>query len=113
MRASNTTGPPARTMGLAADKARLPGHEAPPGGSATPCRRLTTSTSERAPKRVVIGRKNWLFAANAAAENHARLSSLVASCKRHAIDPQRYLTSVLAKIGVTPAAELAQFLPDV
>ncbi|MCB1692223.1 MAG: transposase domain-containing protein [Pseudomonadales bacterium] len=29
------------------------------------------------------------------------------------VDPQRYLTSVLAKIGTTPAEELEQFLPDV
>ena len=29
------------------------------------------------------------------------------------LDPQRYLTSVLAKIGQTPTAELDQFLPDV
>ncbi len=35
------------------------------------------------------------------------------SCERHQVDPQRYLTSVLAKIGTTPAEELAQFLPDV
>jgi transposase len=62
----------------------------------------------------VIGRKNWLFAGNdAAAENHARLWSLIASAERHSIDPQRYLTSVLAKIGQTPAAELGLFLPDV
>jgi hypothetical protein len=27
--------------------------------------------------------------------------------------PQRYLTSVLAKIGTTPTGELDQFLPDV
>jgi transposase len=63
---------------------------------------------------VAIGRKNWLFAGNdAAAENHARLWSLIASAERHAIDPQRYLTSVLAKIGTTPTDGLDQFLPDV
>ena len=55
-----------------------------------------------------------LFAGNdQAAENHARLWSLIASCERHAADPQRYLTAVLAKIGPTPASELEQFLPDV
>jgi hypothetical protein len=82
---------------------------------------IDNNASERALKRVAIGRKNWLFAGNdAAAENHARLWSLIASCERHALDPQRYLTSVLAKLGTlkirrggTPAEELAQFLPDV
>jgi hypothetical protein len=33
--------------------------------------------------------------------------------KRVLVDPQRYLTSVLAKIGTTPPDELEQFLPDV
>jgi hypothetical protein len=33
--------------------------------------------------RVAIGRKNWLFAGNdAAAENHARQWSLIATCER-------------------------------
>ncbi len=55
-----------------------------------------------------------LFAGNDdAAANHAKLWSLIASCERHGIDPQRYLTSVLAKIRTTPTAELDQFLPDV
>lgn len=75
---------------------------------------IDNNPSERALKRVAIGRKNWLFAGNdAAAENHARLWSLIASCERHQVDPQRYLTSVLAKIGQTSREELGQFLPDV
>ena len=38
---------------------------------------IDNNASERALKRVAIGRKNWLFAGNdAAAENHARLWSL-------------------------------------
>lgn len=61
-----------------------------------------------------IGPKNWLFAGNdASAENHVRLWSLIAGCERHRVDPQRYFTSVLAKIGTTPRDELEQLLPDV
>src|SRR5690606_34003617 len=75
---------------------------------------IDNNASERALKRVALGRKNWLFAGNdAAAGNHARLWSLIASCEHHGVDPQRYLTSVLAKIGTTLVGELAQFLPDV
>jgi transposase len=74
---------------------------------------IDNNASERALKRVAIGRKNWLFAGHdEAAASHARLWSLIASCERHQIDPQRYLTCVLAKISQTPAAELNQFLPD-
>ena len=55
-----------------------------------------------------------LFAGNdAAAANHARLWTLLASAERHSLNPQSYLTSVLAKIGTTPQKELDQFLPDV
>lgn len=75
---------------------------------------IDNNASERALKRVALGRKNWLFAGHdAAAANHARLWSLIASAERHGVDPQRYLTSVLAKIGTTPATDLEQFLPDV
>jgi transposase len=75
---------------------------------------IDNNASERALKRVAIGRKNWLFAGHdAAAQNHARLWTLIASAERHEVDPQRYLTSVLAKLNITPPAELDQFLPDV
>ena len=75
---------------------------------------IDNNASERALKRVALGRKNWLFAGHdAAAENHARLWSLIATCERHGVDPQRYLTSVLAKIGQPSADELDHFLPDV
>jgi len=74
---------------------------------------IDNNASERALKRVALGRKNWLFAGNdAAAENHARLWSLIATCERHGVDAQRYLTSVLAKIGTMSREELGQFLPD-
>ena len=74
---------------------------------------IDNNAAERAMKRIAIGRKNWLFAGNdQAAQNHARLYTLIASAQRHGLDPQRYLTSVLARIGQTPISELAQFLPD-
>jgi hypothetical protein len=44
---------------------------------------------------------------------YVRAKSLIASAERHQVDPRRYLTSVLAKIGQTSTAELDQFLPDV
>jgi hypothetical protein len=37
----------------------------------------------------------------------------IASAERHGLDPQKYLTSVLANIGQTPDSELEQFLPEV
>jgi len=75
---------------------------------------IDNNAAERALKRVAIGRKNWLFAGNdEAATNHARLWSLIASAERHGLDPQRYLTSVLAKLPTTEVDDLDQFLPDI
>lgn len=75
---------------------------------------IDNNAAERAMKRIAIGRKNWLFAGNdAAAQSHARLYTLIASAQRHGVDPQKYLTSVLAKIGATHLSDLQQFLPEV
>jgi transposase len=75
---------------------------------------IDNNAAERALKRVAIGRKNWLFAGHdQAGASHARLYTLIASAERHGLDPQRYLTSVLAKIGQAKLSEVEQFLPDV
>jgi hypothetical protein len=75
---------------------------------------IDNNIAERAVKRVAIGRKNWLFAGHdESGAAHAILWSLLASAERHGLNPQQYLTSVLAKIGQTKLSELGQFLPDV
>jgi len=40
------------------------------------------------------------------------LASLVASGKRHGVDPFAYLKDVLTRIAATPVSQLDQFLPD-
>ena len=75
---------------------------------------IDNNAAERALKRVAIGRKNWLFAGHdEAGGSHARLYTLIAGAERHGIDPQKYLTSVLAKIGQTKLSDLGQLLPGV
>ena len=74
---------------------------------------IDNNAAERALKRVAIGRKNWLFAGtDAAGQTAALLYSLIASAERHSLDPQQYLTSILAELPTTPAAELGELLPD-
>lgn len=74
---------------------------------------IDNNAAERALKRVAIGRKNWMFAGNdAAGGTAARLWSLIASAERHGLDPQGYLTSVLAQLPALPADELGRLLPD-
>ena len=74
---------------------------------------IDNNAAERAMRRVGIGRKNWLFAGHdVAAQRTATLYTLVASAERHGLDPQRYLTGVLARIASTNVSQLEQFLPD-
>ncbi len=78
------------------------------------CLAIDNNAAERALKRVALGRKNWLFAGNdRAARTAATLWSLIASAERHGADPQAYLTSLFAKLPITPESDWEQFLPDV
>ncbi len=74
---------------------------------------IDNNAAERALKRVAIGRKNWLFAGNdRAGGTAALLYSLIASAERHQLDPQRYLTSLLARLPGLPPSDLPKLLPD-
>jgi hypothetical protein len=42
----------------------------------------------------------------------AILSSLTSTCRRHDIDPQRYLTQLLTNLPATPISQLYDWLPD-
>jgi len=74
---------------------------------------IDNNVSEREMKRIVLNRKNSLFVGNArGGETAAILSSLTSTCRRHGIDPQRYLTQLLANLPDTPMSEIEQWLPD-
>jgi len=74
---------------------------------------IDNNTSEREMKRIVLNRKNSLFVGNERAGRHAAiLSSLTSTCRRHAIDPQRYLTQLLVNLPATPVRRLGEWLPD-
>jgi hypothetical protein len=54
-----------------------------------------------------------LFAGHDEAGRTAALwYSFIASAERHRLDPQHYLTSLLAQLPTTPASDLARLLPD-
>ncbi len=73
---------------------------------------LDNNGSERALRRVALGRKNFLFVHHAdAGENIAGLYSLVATCEARGINPFEYLTDVLARVQDHPARELDALLP--
>jgi transposase len=74
---------------------------------------IDNNISERQMKRVVLNRKNSLFVGNErGGQTAATLSSLTSTCRRHDIDPQRYLTQLLTNLPATPISQLDQWLPD-
>jgi len=74
---------------------------------------IDNNASEREMKRVVLNRKNSLFVGNPrGGRTAAVLSSLTSTCRRHDVDPQRYLTQLLTNLPTTPLSQLDAWLPD-
>ena len=73
---------------------------------------LDNNASERALRRVALGRKNYLFVGDVAAgQSLAGLYSLVATCEARGINPYDYLTDVLARVQEHPAKQIDQLRP--
>ena len=70
------------------------------------------SASERSLRAVAIGRKNWLFAgSDAGGARAAHLYSLIASCKRHDIEPYGYLRALFERLPSHPPRRLHELAP--
>ena len=70
------------------------------------------SASERALRGVALGRKNWLFAgSDAGGVRAAKLYSLIASAKRHALEPYAYLRALFERLPSHPADRLHELAP--
>jgi transposase len=73
---------------------------------------LDNNASERALRRVALGRKNYLFVGDATAgANVAGLYALAATCEARGINPMDYFTDVLTRISDHPASRLDELLP--
>ena len=69
---------------------------------------------ENAIRPIALGRKNYLFAgSHDAAQRAAVIYSLLATCKRHEINPQTWLTDVLSRIPTHPHKRVRELLPHV
>lgn len=74
---------------------------------------IDNNAAENALRPVALGRKNWLFAgSDEGGRTGATLMTLVASCKRHGVDPFVYLRDLLTRLPATPINQIDQFLPD-
>ncbi|NTX17866.1 IS66 family transposase [Myxococcus sp. CA056] len=73
---------------------------------------LDNNAAERALRAMALGRKNYLFVGNdEAGRNLAGLSSLVATCEVHGVNPETYLADVLMRLGSHPASRMDELLP--
>jgi transposase len=74
---------------------------------------VDNNLSEREMKRVVLNRKNSLFVGNPrGGRTAAILASLTSTCRRHQVDPQRYLTQLLVNLPAARLGDLPTWLPD-
>jgi|SRR6516225_5597218 hypothetical protein len=72
---------------------------------------LDNNPAERALRGVAIGRKNYLFAgSDAGGRRAAAMYSLIETAKLNGLNPQAYLTDVLARIADHPAKRVAELL---
>ena len=73
---------------------------------------LDNNPADRALRCVAIGRKNYLFAgSDAGGHRAAAMYSLIETAKFNGLDPQLYLTDVLARIADHPARQISELLP--
>ena len=74
---------------------------------------IDNNVAERALRHVVTGRKNWMFAgSDDGGRRAAILFSLVATCKRHDIDPYAYFRDVIGRMPTCPKDRIGELLPQ-
>lgn len=75
--------------------------------------RMDNNIAENGVRKVVIGRKNWLFVGSKkSGEAMANLLSLVQSCRAMKINPQDYLEDIFKRLLSHPHKNLRELLPD-
>jgi transposase len=73
---------------------------------------LDNTRSERSLRKIVVGRKNWMFyGSDAHAESAAAIFSIIASCRLHAMDPQQYLDEILRLLPYWPKERYLELAP--
>jgi transposase len=73
---------------------------------------LSNNAAERGLRGIALGRKSWLFCgSDRGGRRAAAMYSLIVSAKMNGIDPQAWLTDILARIAAYPAHRLDELLP--
>lgn len=73
---------------------------------------LDNTRAERALRKIVVGRKNWMFyGSDTHAEAAAAIFSVIASCRLHALDPYVYLEEILRVLPYWPSDRYLELAP--
>jgi hypothetical protein len=73
---------------------------------------MTNNAAERALRGIAQARKSWLFAgSDRGGQRAAVMYSLIITAKMNDIDPQAWLSDVLARIADHPVSKLDELLP--
>ena len=76
------------------------------------CLEADNNTAERAVKPVAIGRKNWMFAGSPRGGKAMAIAyTLIETAKLNNVDPQAWLTSVLAQIADHKINRIDELMP--
>jgi pimeloyl-ACP methyl ester carboxylesterase len=81
-----------------------------------PAVRIDNNLAEQEMKRVALGRKTFLLVGSPrGGQTAAILASILPARRdrRHGINPELYLTQLLANLPSTPITQVRQWLPDV
>jgi transposase len=73
---------------------------------------LDNTRAERSLRKIVVGRKAWMFyGSDAHAQSAAALFTLIASCRLHRIDPEQYIDEVLRLLPYWPPERYLELAP--
>jgi len=73
---------------------------------------LDNTRSERALRKIVVGRKNWMFyGSDTHASAAAAIFSIIASCRLHRIEPWKYLDELLRVLPQWPVDRYIELAP--
>lgn len=73
---------------------------------------LDNTRSERSLRKIVVGRKAWMFyGSDTHAESAAALFSVIASCRLHKLDPETYLDEIFRVLPFWPKQRYLELAP--
>lgn len=74
---------------------------------------LDNTRAERALRKIVVGRKNWMFyGSDGHAEGAAAIFGIIATCRLHRIDPQQYLDELMRVLPYWPPDRYLEIAPQ-